>query len=188
MSGKLKKPILKKRTEEYWEERKGDYDCYIEELLGCELTHAQSNPLKDGTVRLRDLGRCVHTLALTVGESFEPLLQVTCVLRPKRVVLILNDCYGDIPGNDHGSSLKRLMKKLSQVADLPKDMQPSLGDGDFDLVTLDADTPTQVFQALRDAMQNTIYSRKNGSHFAQHHIFFFRAELNSESVVRADFC
>ena len=150
---KLSKTNLKQRTEEYWEQHKGDYDCYIEELLGRELTYAQSHPLTDGTVRLHRLNEDVHTLALTVGESFEPLLQVTCVLKPKRVLLILNSFYGDTPGRDHGGTLKRLMKKLSQVADLPDGMQPSLGDGDFDLVTLDADTPTQVFQALRDALQ-----------------------------------
>ena len=149
----LSKTNLKQRTEEYWEKHKGDYDCYIEELLGRELTYAQSHPLTDGTVRLHRLNEDVHTLALTVGESFEPLLQVTCVLKPKRVLLILNSFYGDTPGGDHGGTLKRLMKKLSQVADLPDGMQPSLGDGDFDLVTLDADTPTQVFQALRDALQ-----------------------------------
>lgn len=150
---KLLKTVLKERTEEYWEKHKGDYDCYVEELLGRELTYAQKHPLGDGMERLRSLGKPVHTLALTVGESFEPLLQVTCVLRPKRVVLILNSFYGDTPGVNHGGTLKRLMRKLSQVSDLPEAMRPSLGDGDFDPITLDADTPTQVFQALRKAMQ-----------------------------------
>ena len=153
MPGKLTKTIIKERTEEYWNRFRGDYDCYIDELLGRELTYAHAHPLDDGTPRLRRLDKPVHTLALTVGESFEPLLQVACVLRPKRVVLILNDFYGDTPGRDHGDTLKRLMKKLSQVADLPESMQPSLRDGDFDPFTLKADTPTQVFQALRDAMQ-----------------------------------
>lgn len=153
MPGKLTKTIIKERTEEYWNRFRGDYDCYVDELLGRELTYAYAHPLDDGTPRLRRLDKPVHTLALTVGESFEPLLQVACVLRPKRVVLILNDFYGDTPGLDHGSTLKRLMKKLYQVADLPESLQSSLRDGDFDPVMLEADTPTQVFQALRDAMQ-----------------------------------
>jgi hypothetical protein len=153
MTGKLHKTEIKGRTEEYWEQHKDDYDCYVEELIGRELTYAHSHPLDDGTPRLRRLDKPVHTLALTVGESFEPLLQVTCVLRPKRVVLILNNFYGRTPGQDHGETLKRLMMQLSKASGLPDDLRPSLREGDFDLQELDADTPTHVFRALRDAMQ-----------------------------------
>ncbi|MFZ1406195.1 MAG: hypothetical protein WAW03_24140, partial [Anaerolineae bacterium] len=79
MPGKLTKTIIKERTEEYWNRFRGDYDCYVDELLGRELTYAYAHPLDDGTPRLRRLDKPVHTLALTVGESFEPLLQVACV-------------------------------------------------------------------------------------------------------------
>lgn len=156
MSPRLSKPALKDRTEEYWKHRqkhKNDHDCYVDELLGRELAHAGKNLLADGTPHLRRLDQCVHTLALTVGESFEPLLQVTCVLRPKRVVLILNDFYGGTPGIDHGETLKSLMKRLAQVIDLPNDLRPILTDKDFDLIKLPADTPTEVFRALRNALQ-----------------------------------
>lgn len=153
MPGKLTKTIIKERTEQYWDKFRGDYDCYVKELLGRELNLARADPLGDGTPRLRLLDKCVHTLALTVGESFEPLLQVTCVLRPKRIVLILNNSYSGTPGKDHGETLKKLMESLTQVSDLPDDMRPSLSDNDFDLIELGADTPTQVFRALRCAMQ-----------------------------------
>lgn len=156
MTPKLNKTNLRDRTEEYWKHRqkhKDDHECYVDELLGRELAYAGENLLDDGTPRLRRLDECVHTLALTVGESFEPLLQVTCVLRPKRVVLILNDFYGGTPGIDHGETLKGLMKRLAQVTDLPDDLRPTLTDNDFDPVKLNADTPTQVFRALRNAMQ-----------------------------------
>lgn len=153
---RLTKPNLEDRTEEYWKHRReypDDRDCYVDELLGRELAHAGKNLLDDETPRLRQLDKSVHTLALTVGESFEPLLQVTCVLRPKRVVLILNDFYGRTPGIDHGGTLIGLMKRLAQVTDLPDDLRPTLTDNDFDPIELTADTPTQVFRALRDAMQ-----------------------------------
>lgn len=154
MGCQLRKSELRLRTQEYWGKRPGYecyYECYIHELLGRELQHANSQP--DGAERLRGVGKPVHTLALTVGESFEPLLQVVCVLRPRRVVLILNAYYGDTPGRDHGEDLTQLMVKLASVADLPEEMRPELKDKNFDLVVLPQDTPTQVFRALRQAMQ-----------------------------------
>jgi hypothetical protein len=86
MTTRLTKQGLKERTQEYWKEKPG-FEVYINELLGREL-QAISQP--NGSTRVRGAGKPVHTLALTVGESFEPLLQVICVLRPRRVVLILN--------------------------------------------------------------------------------------------------
>lgn len=153
MPGKLKESGIKQRTEEYWKRFMGDYDCYVNELLAYELIYARDHPLEDGSSRLRQLDTPVHTLALTVGESFEPLLQVACVLRPRRVVLILNNFYGDTPGLDHGATLKKLMVRLSQMAGLPDEIRPSLLDDNFDLVELRADTPTEAFRALREAMQ-----------------------------------
>lgn len=151
MECRLTKSALKKRTQEYWEKKPG-YDCYINELLGRELQEASKDP-----TRLRGVGKPVHTLALTVGESFEPLLQVVCVLRPKRVVLILNSFYGDTSGSDRGEDIKQIMLKLAQVKDLPEGMRPELRSdkqqNDFDLIELTNDTPTQVFRALRQAMQ-----------------------------------
>ena len=79
MTGKLHKTVIKERTEEYWEQHKDDDGCDVEELIGRELTYAHNHPLDDDTPRLRPLDKPVHTLALTVGESFEPLLQVTSV-------------------------------------------------------------------------------------------------------------
>ncbi len=148
MSGRLSATNLKDRTREYWEKSPG-YDCYIEELLGRELEEAGRD-----SARLRGVGKPVHTLALTVGESFEPLLQLVCVLRPQRVVLILNAFYGNTPGEDKGRQLKRLMVKLAKASGLPEGMRPALEDASFELRELPRDTPTQVFRALREAMQD----------------------------------
>lgn len=115
MSHYLTKTDVRERTREYWEkgqkwDTKTRYDCYINELLGQELQAASQDP-----DRLRGVGQQVHTLALTVGKSFEPLLQAVCVLQPQRVVLILNTFYGDTPGIDHGKHLEQLMIKLESV-------------------------------------------------------------------------
>jgi len=148
MSGQLTESNLKNRTKEYWEKRPG-YDCYIKELLPRELEEASKDP-----ARLRGVGQKVHTLALTVGESFEPLLQVVCVLKPQRIVLILNQFYSGEPGNDYGERLKQLMVKLSMAKHLPDGMLPALlRDDNFELIELPKDTPTHVFRALREAMQ-----------------------------------
>ncbi len=67
---------LRKRTREYWEKRPG-YDYYIRNLLAEELQYADNSQHLHGVVNK------VHTLAITVGESFEPLLQLVYVLRPR---------------------------------------------------------------------------------------------------------
>lgn len=152
MSDKLTKDDLRKRTREYWE--KGlkkwgaKYDWYIKNLLGQELQAANTSP-----DRLQGVGQSVHTLALTVGESFEPLLQVVCVLKPQRVVLILNRLYGKKPGQAQGKTLQDLIRDLHNLTDLPENMRPSLDNNSFELQVLKQDTPTHVFRALRDALQ-----------------------------------
>ncbi len=152
MGCQLTKSALNGRTQEYWDQKPG-YDCYINELLGRELQEASKDP-----TRLRGVGKPVHTLALTVGESFEPLLQVVCVLRPKRVVLILNRHYGvalnRVSGSVQGKKLQDLIKQLHKVADIPDDIRPALID-DEKIVprVLKQDTPTCVFRVLHEEMQ-----------------------------------
>jgi hypothetical protein len=154
MSHKLRRKDIRGRTEEYWERWKGNYHCYIEELLGRELAWADTHPLPGCTPRLCRLAKPIHALAMTVGESFEPLLQVICVLKPTRLILILNEKYGTTDGRDHGDSLCRLVRKLSMAPDLPKEFEPDVTGMSFDLVKVKADTPTEVFRALRDALQD----------------------------------
>lgn len=153
MSHCLTKTDVRERTREYWEkgqkwETKTRYDCYINELLGQELQAASKDP-----DRLRGVGQPVHTLALTVGESFEPLLQVVCVLKPQRVVLILNRLYGKKAGQAQGKTLQDLIRDLRNLTDFPENMRPSLDNNGFELQVLKHDTPTHVFRALRDALQ-----------------------------------
>lgn len=156
MNKKLRKEAIRMRTEEYWQGlRNGicDLDCYIEELLGRELAYAATHDTGDGKKRLRRLDKPVHTLALTVGESFEPLLQLICVLQPRRVVLILNRHYGGTPGGVHGDAFQRLAQRLQDAPDLPAEYRPKMTTVQFELIELSQDTPTEVFRNLRDALQ-----------------------------------
>lgn len=161
----LRKEDIKERTEEFWKYKCG-YDCYVDELLGRELQAAR----QDDPTRLRGLAEPVHALAMTVGDSFEPLLQTVCVLKPRRLILILNRAYaGKRRGIDHGTALCDLMRRLDTTPDLPDDLRPSLKYQDFDvvkprqpsgdhwrratnqafdLIEIAEDTPTEVFRAL----------------------------------------
>lgn len=130
------------------------YSEYIRTLLGRELDYAAKNPTIDRISRLQSLEKPVHTLALTVGDSFEPLLQVICVLKPKRVILILNHKYSNGKAGDaQGDTLKRLIVQLAKTATLPSEYRPDLCEKRVMVKVIDFDTPTAVFRALRDAFR-----------------------------------
>ncbi|MBI3960145.1 MAG: hypothetical protein HY328_15130 [Chloroflexi bacterium] len=154
----LRRGDMEKLTQDYWK-KSGSYDdyCwYIENLLGKELTYAAQNPMDGEQPRLQGLGnKKVNTLALTVGDSFDPLLQVICVLRPKRVVLILNRNYSERAGDAQGKTLKRLILRLAQTSSLPTEYRPNLTADHIMPKVIETDTPTEVFRALRDAFRST---------------------------------
>ncbi len=149
----LSKKDLQNKTEDYWREYKS-YDYYITHLLGEELTWASENVTDNGTARLRHLALPVHALAMTVGESFEPLLQSICVFRPQRLIFVLNTRYSTTPGEAQGNALKFYVQQLAQQRSFPEALRPKeFGEADFDLCVVQADTPAQVFRALRTAFQ-----------------------------------
>jgi hypothetical protein len=140
----LTKTDIRERTEEYWEHHRGDYRCYIKDLLGRELVKAGEDPK-----RLCPLKDELHTLALTVGDSFEPLLQAICVLKPSRVILVLNHDYGELSGEDQVKRLCRLILELVSLDDFPEQYRPKkLAPDDIGCITIQEDTPTEVFRAL----------------------------------------
>lgn len=153
MGCRLRQSDIRRRTEEYWERYKGDYDCYVDQLLGRELSDAQNHPLPNHASRLSRPKWPVHTLVMTVGESFEPLLQVTCVLKPARIVLILNRQYAGSSGLNHGRSLSRLLTRLELAPDLPSEFQPHIAEDDIELVEAREDAPSEVFRALDMALR-----------------------------------
>jgi hypothetical protein len=156
MTIKFRNEVLPERTEEYWRYlRDGlcDVESYVAGLLGRELAHAATNDTAEGAKRLQRLDKPVHTLALTVGESFEPLLQIICVLKPCRLLLLLNRRYGSTAGRNHGATLRRLVQTLQDAPGLPAEYRPDVALLEFDLVELTQDTPREVFRQLRDALQ-----------------------------------
>lgn len=152
MGQQLTKRNVRDRTLEYWEEKPG-YRCYIDELLGEELKAAKND--NENPRRLQDVGQPVHTLALTVGESFEPLLQTICVLRPQRIILILNQRYGNKKGKEYGHNLSQLILYLVGNQNLPEDFRPQLLEKDIQIRELPADSPTQVFRTLLEEFQKS---------------------------------
>jgi hypothetical protein len=158
MISQLRRTDMETCTRKYWKDHGhgtcDDYCYYIDTLLGKELTYADQNPAEGGSPRLRGLGKKVNTLALTVGDSFEPLLQVVCVLRPARLVLILNRRYpGGRGGDAQGKTLKRLILCLAQTESLPAAYRPDLREEDIELRVIESDTPTEVFRGLLDAFR-----------------------------------
>lgn len=150
----LSRNKLEGKTRKYWrkESNVDSYEWYIKNLLGDELQYADQNPTPEGFPRLQKPVKPVHTLALTVGDSFEPLLQLICVLKPQRVVLILNAVYPDRnSGNSHGATLRRLIAGLATQEALPDEFRPALREADVACEVIDADTPTAVFRGLRES-------------------------------------
>ncbi|MFZ2489394.1 MAG: hypothetical protein WAZ19_14875 [Anaerolineae bacterium] len=154
MANKLTKEDICLRTQQYWNLGQ-DYGCYIEELLGKELSYAKKHPLSDErkSTRLRKPPKPVHTLALMVGESFEPLLQIICILKPKRLALILNNRYGDTDGDAKGSDLCDLVERLATISDLDDEFRPHLTENNFCREVIKLDTPTNVFHSLQEVFQ-----------------------------------
>lgn len=154
MPTQLYEDDVQDRILEYWNYHHNDFDYYINKVIGIELTWARENPITiDGKTvsRLQKLEQPVHTLAITVGESLEPLLQIICVLKPQRVVAVLNEKYGEVGGQHRGQVLKNKVQRLPDASDLPDQYRHALPE--FVPVVLENDTPTEVFRALRDALQ-----------------------------------
>lgn len=150
----LSEAVLKKETQKHWEKERSldTYTDYVRELLPHELAYAARNPTAEGFPRLLKPDKAVRTLALTVGGSFEPLLQLICVLKPQRVVLILNKSYPDgNSGKSHGATLRRLIAGLATQEALPVEFRPALDEADVKCKVIEADTPTAVFRRLRES-------------------------------------
>lgn len=142
---------LRRVTSEYWARRLPTPDAtpaeriawYIATLLPEELYHAD-------VVRHALTYPPCHTLVLLVGHSPEPLLQTISVFLPRRVVLILNQWYGNQPGQARGEELAGWIRQWL-VPRLP--WAPDLALHEV------ADRPDAIFQALS---QHVLAERRAG--------------------------
>lgn len=95
-----------KVKDDYWEKYKdrGNRDedrwhCYIEGVLPEELRLASEQLIAEDILRLPQDAR--EVLVMLVGYQLEPLLQAICAWRPKKVVMVLNQWYGDPQSADN---------------------------------------------------------------------------------------
>jgi hypothetical protein len=135
---------LRRVTVEYWNKQQPSSNAssaeriawYIRTLLPEELHHA------DVTRHALTYPAC-HTLVLLVGHSPEPLLQTISVFQPRRVVLVLNQRYGNVPGRTRGTEL------AGWITEWLAPMLPWTPTLEIHEV---ADRPDAVFQALCDSV------------------------------------
>ena len=130
---------LERKTRQYWEDYDHAYpelslELYIKNLLPDEMQYAQErNTLPKE--------RC-DILVLLVGFSIEPLLQAVWAYKPNRVLLVLNEHYGQDPGQNWGKMISRLLDKLPE----PPEVE--------DLAIIQA-APEKVFQVLQQRVRQT---------------------------------
>jgi hypothetical protein len=138
-------------TRSYWDRTKPSPDAtvsqrmawYIQNLLPEELYHASE--------RRRALrSHPCRTLVLLVGHSPEPLLQAISVFQPQRVVLALNQSYGEQNGEQRGGEMKEWIERWLTP------MLPHCPAVDLFVV---ADQPDTVFRAL---CENILPDRQQG--------------------------
>ena len=135
---------LRRVTVEYWNKQQPSSNAssaeriawYIRTLLPEELHHAD-------VMRHALTYPACHTLVLLVGHSPEPLLQTISVFQPRRVVLVLNQRYGNVPGQTRGTEL------AGWITEWLAPMLPWTPTLEIHEV---ADRPDAVFQALCDSV------------------------------------
>lgn len=121
-----------------------------EPLLHLEMRYAEDQK------NLPRLDERTISLALLVGDRFEPLLQTIWAYAPHRLVAVVNEFYGDrdvtsrghIPGKSHWRGLRDLIKRLpsERIANLRNLVDET------QLKTV-SDNPAAVFDHLRQQLQ-----------------------------------
>ena len=129
---------LKQETELFWKDNHKEedylkyYDTYINELLWKEVGFISA---KENSSKMTG-----GTLVFIVGFSLEPLLLTICLIKPKRVVLVLNKLYGQETGKSRYKSIIELTMKISDLH--PVEIEEFKG-------TLTGDGPNEVFEYLQ---------------------------------------
>ncbi len=138
MNATMDKTTLERKTRQYWKEYdhnnpKPHLEWYVKNLLPVEMNH----------VSLPD--KSYEILVLLVGFSIEPLLQAVYAYKPRKVILIVSQRYGQQPGKNWGNMVKDLIKKLPKP---PKEVEVE------DPVVVQAN-PQEVFRALLREVRQT---------------------------------
>jgi hypothetical protein len=153
----LTEQTLKYVSELYWDEplvkeslvdQIGRYVCRSwpdlgnRSLLQAELEWAKDHDQIQAQPR--------ETLVLLVGFSPDPLLQSICVYQPEKLILLLNQWYGDEEGGVFASYLQKGIEYLEQRGLI--DVLPEfLNDPGY---VLPQDDPTSVFKTLINTLRD----------------------------------
>jgi hypothetical protein len=126
---------LRRLTEKYWRD-KWDVETYIQKLLPEELDYLKEHE--------RLTAPPAEILVQLVGFSWEPLLISVCAYKPEKVVLVLNEWYGDQEGKARGVKYQELIAKLNELNLI--DSTPELLPQPLEEVK---DKPEDVFRFLK---------------------------------------
>jgi len=153
----LTEQTLKTASETYWEESLGKeslekqmcrYVCRSRSRLGGRsLLEAELKWARDHD---QIQAQPCKTLVLLVGLSPEPLLQSICVYQPKRLILVLNQWYGEEEGGVFAEHLQEGIEYLEQQG-LNDALPEFINDPGY---VLSQDDPTSVFKTLNDAWRD----------------------------------
>ena len=150
---------LQTRIEKYWANDPPDYEHYLNSILPRELLCCQNQKADDGLPRLQGVGQPVDILAMMVGESLEPLLQLVCVLKPRNVLLILGQKYVKETGRERYETMQDLFQSLTYSESLGE-FRPQLSEEHVFCELLEQDSPTAVFRALQRGLQRVMNEDK----------------------------
>ena len=153
----LTKQNLKDASRDYWDEHLDKeslenqmkrYVCQLQPHLGGKsLLQAELEWAED---KNQIQAQPHETLVLLVGFSPEPLLQSVCAYKPDKLILILNQKYGDDEGSVFAGYLQEGIKCLEEQ-DLIDALPEFVNDPGY---VLDQDDPTSVFKTLIEALRD----------------------------------
>ncbi len=179
---------FQRKTERFWDKRfDGDeayIEAYITDLLPAELDYAK----RKGSITIPSVWRSGEgRLVLTVGYSWEPLLQSLCVYKPIEVVLILSDNYGNSRAEDKQITFEWAAKRLAERKLIPAVPQIS------SIIIQTISSTGDVFHQLQEYFQNqqdldsTLIDITGGKKSTVAGCYLFAATYSSLGVTYVDF-
>jgi hypothetical protein len=154
---------LESLTLEYWDESKKDCKNAIRNI------YITSNGSRENGLLWREMELAENrlnipstggVLALLVGHSLEPLLQMVFCAKPEKILLLLNNEYGDqLPGHIQGHDVETLISYLHEKGyiDHCPVILNRLDNKKYDLTQ---DNPASVFSFLRKYLTNQLQEGK----------------------------
>ncbi|HBW37366.1 hypothetical protein [Desulfosporosinus sp. BICA1-9] len=117
------------------------YSNYIHELLPYELDYIRQSR---ETLKIN-----VGTLVFIVGYSLEPLILLICLIKPPRVLIVLNENYGRETGEDRAPRVKGIIQKaVKEVSVADEEMDGNSYTVEMKHGILSGEGPNEVYEFL----------------------------------------